>query len=106
MPQTVALSPVLSVVWVVGGILLSLFLPIAVKTLRGAKGTEARGVPKPTLGQKLAAAWAKYGGNKYLRILVAATVVAFVVVFLVGGEFKSVKEAVLAGFAWEGFLNK
>ncbi|MDP9172113.1 MAG: hypothetical protein M3N54_15955 [Acidobacteriota bacterium] len=104
--QGVPLSPVAAVLWVVAGILLSLILPVAVKTLKGAKGTEGLGAAPPTVGQKLAAAWTKYGGNRYLTILFASVAVALVLVFLVGGEFKSAKEAILFGFAWEGLLNK
>jgi hypothetical protein len=104
--HNVPLSSLAAVLWVVTGILLSLILPVAVKTLRGAKGTEKIGEAKPTLEQKLVAAWAKYGGNRYAAVLFASVAVALVLVFLVGGEFKSVKEAVLFGFAWEGLLNK
>jgi len=104
--QNLSLPPVAAVLWVVGGILLSLILPVAVKTRRGAKGTEKTGDTRPTLGQRFAAAWRKYGGNKYVVILFASLAVALVLVFLVGGEFKSPKEAVLFGFAWEGLLNK
>jgi len=54
----------------------------------------------------VAEAWTKYGGNRYVLILFASVAVALVLVFLVGGQFSSPKEAMLFGFAWEGLLNK
>ncbi len=105
-PVTPQLSIVAEILWVLAGILLSLILPVAIKTLRGAKGTELIERSKPTFTQKLALAWAKFGGNRYVTILFASVAVALVLVFLVGGQFSSAKEAMLFGFAWEGLLNK
>src|SRR3954453_9936774 len=99
--QGAALSAGAAVMWGVIGILLSLVLSLAVRTLAGAKKLE--GLNKnPTVWQRRAAVWQRYGGNKYVMVVFASVIVALVLVFLIGGEFKSVKEAVLFGFAWEG----
>lgn len=107
MPQTLtALSAVSAVLWVLIGIIISLVLPVAVRTLQRARGLEEIAGPKPTFGQRVAAAWVQYGGNKYLAILVAAFVVAGVIVFLLGLQFFTVRDAAIAGFAWESFVKK
>jgi uncharacterized membrane protein len=107
MPQTlIPLSPVMAVVWVLVGIIISLVLPVAVKTLKKASGLEAVDQPKPSLGDRIKAAWIDYGGNKYLAVLLAAIVVAVVIVFLLGLQFNYPREAAIAGFAWESFVNK
>jgi len=95
----------MAVVWVLVGIIISLVLPLAVRILQKGRGLEEGG-PKPTLGQKLAAAWVQYGGNKYLMMLLAAIVVAVVIVFLLGLQFYTVRDAAIAGFAWESFVKK
>lgn len=79
-------------------------LPVAVRTLRSAKleGTEE----KPSFWQRVATAWKKYGGNRYLAIAAAAMLVAVVLVFLLGLEFFTARDAALAGFAWESLINK
>jgi hypothetical protein len=105
MQESAALTFGMSVMWVLTGILISLVLPVAIKTLRGQK-LEALENAKPSLAQRIAAAWLKYGGNKYLKIIVAATVIAVVLVFLLGLKFFTVRDAVLAGFAWESLVNK
>lgn len=101
----VALSPVMAVVWVLVGILISLVLPLAVNTLKKASGLEEIGT-KPSLGQRIKAAWDQYGGNKYLKILLAAIVIAVVIVFLLGLQFFTPRDAAIAGFAWESFVKK
>jgi hypothetical protein len=101
--EVTALSPALSTLLVFIGIVISLILPIAVKTLRK---TKLEGFDNPTLGQRVAAAWTKYGGNRYLGIALAATLVAGVLVFLLGLKFFTNRDAVLAGFAWESLINK
>jgi hypothetical protein len=98
-----ALSPAMATGWVLAGIIISLLLPLAIRTLRAAK---LEGIAKPTIGQRLAAAWHEYGGNRYLGIAIAATFVAIVLVFLLGLEFFTARDAALAGFAWESFINK
>jgi hypothetical protein len=103
MQGAVVLSPIMSIVWVLVGILLSLLLPVAIKILRAAR---LEGGKKPTLGERVAGAWAKYGGNTYLKIILAATLVAVVLVFLLGMKFFTARDAVLAGFAWESLINK
>ena len=102
----VALTPIWAVIWVLLGIFISLVLPLAVNTLKGASGLEGIDEPKPSLGQKLSAAWTQYGGNKYLGILLAAVVVAVVIVFLLGLQFFTPRDAAIAGFAWESFVKK
>lgn len=106
MPETlVPLSPVMAVVWVLVGIIISLVLPVAVNILRQASGLE--GIEgKPSLGQRIKAAWVQYGGNKYVGILLAAIVVAVVIVFLLGLQFSRPRDAAIAGFAWESFVKK
>jgi hypothetical protein len=101
--DAIVLSPVASTMWVLIGIVLSLILPVAVKVLLRAK---LEGIEKPTFRQRVSAAWMKYGGNKYLTIALAASLVAIVIVFLLGMEFFRIRDAVLAGFAWESLLNK
>jgi hypothetical protein len=91
--------------WIFVGILISLILPLAVRTLRRAK-LEANEAIKPSLGQQLAKAWARYGGNRYLAIVAAAVLVACVFLFVTGQTFYQIRDAVLAGFAWESFVNK
>jgi hypothetical protein len=92
--------------WVFAGILISLLLPVAVRALRsGRVGLEANALP-PSLGQRLKSAWDRLGGNKYLVIAAAATFVAIVLVFLLGLEFHTVRDATLAGFAWESLVGK
>jgi hypothetical protein len=106
MPELPTLSPGVTVVWVLIGIIISLVLPVAVKTLHRSKGLEENQTSKPTLGQRLAAAWKTYGGNRYLAIAMAATVIAIVLVFLMGLEFSKPRDAALAGFAWESLVSK
>jgi len=99
------LTPVMAVVWVLVGIIISLVLPVAVRTLKKASGLEDL-EKKPSLGERIKNAWIQYGGNRYLAILVAAIVVAVVIVFLLGLQFNTVRDAAIAGFAWESFVNK
>lgn len=106
MPTLVPLSPVTAVLWVLIGIIISLVLPVAVRTLKKHRGLEGKEGGPPTISQRLAAAWIQYGGNKYLAILVAGVVVAIVIVFLLGLQFYIVRDAAIAGFAWESFVNK
>jgi hypothetical protein len=103
MTETVTfLTPLETMLWVLVGIIISLVLPVAVRVLRSAQLEEAR---KPTFLERIVAAWKQYGGNKYLAIFLAAIVVAAVLVFLLGMEFYTARDAALAGFAWESFLN-
>jgi hypothetical protein len=104
--QDVVLSQLSAVLWVLLGIIISLVLPIAVNTLRKAGGLEAMPGEKPTLSQRIREAWIQYGGNKYVAILLAAAVVAVVIVFLLGLQFHGVRDAAIAGFAWESFVKK
>lgn len=106
MQSTTSISIAMAVVWVFVGIIVSLLLPVAVRVLRQAKLEEIAPGGKPTIGQRLAAAWVKYGGNRYVAILFAASLVAIILVFLLGLEFSRPRDAVLAGFAWESLLSK
>jgi hypothetical protein len=105
MEEAVALSPFATTLWVLAGILISLVLPVAVKTLQSAQG-RLEDAEKPTLWEKIVAAWKQYGGNKYLMVFLAAVVVAVVMVFLLGLKFYTPRDAGLAGFAWESLVNK
>lgn len=106
-----ALSYGEAVLWFLVGILISIVLPHAVRTLRKRAGLEEKrpGLP-PTLIQRISmrvdAAWKQYGGNKYLLLLLAAVLVAVVLVFLLGLQFYTPRDAVLAGFGWESLINK
>lgn len=99
------LSFVAAVVWMVVGILISIVLPVAVKALQN-KGVLERAGATPTLGNRLAAAWVQYGGNRYVIVLGAAIVVAAVLVFVLKLEFHTPRDAALAGFGWESLVNK
>ncbi len=105
MQDVTALSSFATIVWVLAGILISLVLPVAVKTLQNAR-SRLEAVRKPTLWERIVAAWKQYGGNKYLMIFLAAVVVAVVLVFLLGLQFYTSRDAALAGFAWESLVNK
>lgn len=89
---------------VIVGILLSVFLPVAVNMIKKA-GLEELQRP-PSLSERLKAALIRYGGNKYIRLLIGAIVVAIAIVFLLGLQFFTARDAVLAGFAWESFVTK
>ncbi len=101
--QVTALAPIITTGWVFLGIILSLVLPVAVRTLQNAQLESAK---EPSLWERIGAAWKKYGGNRYLRIIFAAALVAAVLVFLLGLKFYTPRDAVLAGFAWESLINK
>ena len=103
MKDAIVLSPVVSIIWVFIGIVISLVLPIAVKVLQKATPDV---IGRPSFRQRVVAAWVKYGGNKYLKILLAAIFVAIVVVFLLGLKFFLARDAALAGFSWESLVNK
>ena len=99
------LSTVMSIFWVFIGIVISLILPIAVKVLKPDRSINEID-PRSTRWKKIAGAWEQYSGSKYLMKFLAAVFVAIVLVLLLGLEFSTVRDAVLAGFAWESLLNK
>lgn len=104
---SIAMSFGETLLWFFIGILISVAFPIAVKTLRKKAGLEARPKePPPTLTQRILNAWHQYGGNKYLALLIAAVVVAVVLVFLLGLQFYTPRDAALAGIGWESLVNK
>jgi len=96
------LSTVAAIFWVLVGILISLILPIAIKILKPDRTIAAQSA----IGQKITTAWQQYSGTKYLVKFLAAVFVAIVLVLLLGLEFSTIRDAVLAGFAWESLLNK
>jgi len=98
-----AVPAALAVTWVLAGILISLLLPVAVRVLRAPKPV---GLERRTFAQRFGAAWTQYGGPRCLKILGVATFVAIVLVFLLGLEFYTARDAALAGFAWESLINK
>ncbi len=102
--EIVVLSKVSTTLWVLIGILISLILPVAINVLRDASGgLEAR---ERSLGNRVSSAWKRYGGNRYVIIFLAAAFVAVALVLLLELEFFKVRDAVLAGFAWESLINK
>ena len=102
--EPVALTPFITVLWVLFGILISLILPLAVGVLRQATGQGER----HTFSAQVVTAWQQYIGigSKYLIIFLAAVFVAIVLVFLLGLKFFTARDAALAGFAWESLVNK
>jgi hypothetical protein len=104
-PAPVVLSNVHAVIWMVLGILVSIVLPLAVSALKKQGRLEAAGRP-PTFGEKIAAAWKRYGGNRYLIVLIAAVFVAGVLVLFLDLKFYTTRDAALAGFGWESLVNK
>jgi len=108
MQNAISMPQALAVLWVLVGIVISLVLPVALRVLRAAKpaGGLERRQARPSFLQRFAAAWTRYGGNRYLKILAAATFVAVVLVFVLGLSFYTARDAALAGFAWESLINK
>jgi len=106
--QAVALAPIETTLFVMLGIFISLVLPLAVRTLRNAQLEATRDFEsnRTFWWKPIVAAWTRYGGSKYLTIFVAATLVAIVLVFLLGLKFYTSRDAALAGLAWESLINK
>ena len=101
------LSPVITVIWVSIGILISLFLPISIKLLKDeAKNFSLETNHKKNIKDKILIVWNFIGGSKYLKILLSTIIIATVVVFLLGLKFYTERDAALAGFAWESLVNK
>jgi hypothetical protein len=94
-----------TVFWMVIGILISIILPLAVKTLQNKGALEKMGVP-PTLGSRVWRAWVEMGGNRYLAVVAAAVFVALSLTFLMDLKFPTPREAALGGFGWESLVNK
>ena len=117
MQEAVVLGRVVSAIWVTVGIIVSLILPVAVEMLQKAKPDramlESNKEDHPSFwqrivsfGRRVYSAWKNHGGNRYLVIVVAAVVVAVVLVVLMDLKFFTVRDALLAGFAWESLINK
>ena len=106
MTETIGiLSPFETYFWVLAGIIFSLILPLAVNILRKAR-VELEGSRKLSLGTRFINAWNRYGGNKYLVIFLAASFIAFILLLLFDLKFYTIRDATLAGFAWESLINK
>lgn len=103
--QQVAISQTWATIYVVIGIIISLVLPLAVGALKKASGLEELDGVKTTFWGRVVAIWNRYHGSKYAGILLAALVVALVIVFLLGLKFYTIRDAALAGFAWESFVK-
>jgi len=99
------LTQIAAISYVTFGILFSLLLPVCVSILKGAKLEDAR-EPSLSVWSRLADAWRRYGGNRYLLMLAAATVVAIALVIFLDMHFNAARDAAVAGFAWESLLNK
>jgi hypothetical protein len=98
-----------SIFWVLVGIFVSIFLPVAVRTLLNLrKRLGVTAAAKPGFGQRFKLAIVKYMGWGWqaLGYLAAAVFVAAVIVSLFGLKFYTERDAILAGFAWESFVNK
>ncbi len=104
--EIIVLSPITTIGWVLAGILISLILPVAVNTLKGAKINLESVSRQPTIFERIIVAWKQYNGEKYLTIFLAASFLAIALVLLLGLEFYTPRDATLAGFAWESLTNK
>lgn len=100
------LSFVEAVLWFLVGMIFSIVIPVAIKTVQKKAGLESIGEPHPTPGQRIAAAWKRYGGNRYLKFLIAASIVALFLVLILQLQFYTLRDAVVAGVGWESFVNK
>jgi hypothetical protein len=109
MPHQSVLTPlsfVEAVLWFLVGMIFSVIVPVAIKTVQKKAGLEAIGEPSPTLGQRIATAWKRYGGNRYLKFLIAASIVALFLVLILQFQFYTLLDAIVAGVGWESFVNK
>ena len=100
------LSFVEAVLWFLVGMIFSIIVPVAIKTVQKKAGLESIGEPHPTLGQRIAIAWKRYGGNRYLMFLIAASIVALFLVLILQLQFYTLRDAIVAGVGWESFVNK
>ncbi len=100
------LSFVEAVLWFLVGMIFSVIIPVAIKTVQKKAGLESIGEPRPTLGQRIATAWKRYGGNRYLIFLIAASIVALFFVLILQFQFYTLRDAIVAGVGWESFINK
>jgi hypothetical protein len=102
-----SLSQQESILWVVVGIIASLVVPIAVKTLKGPNsGLET--TEKKSWWHHLCMAIMDYAGRglSLVGYLIAAIVIGLVIVFMLDMKFSAMRDALLAGFAWESLVNK
>ena len=109
MPHQTAPTPlsfVESVLWFLVGMIFSVIVPVAIKTVQKKAGLESIGEPHPTLSQRIAIAWKRYGGTRYLIFLIAASIVALFLVLILQLQFYTLRDAIVAGVGWESFVNK
>ena len=111
--NSVAISFFETAIWFFVGIIISIMLPIIVKTLRARADLKelqklqgARAKPLPRLSKLVAMAWKNYNVNKYLLLLVGALVLAIILVFVLNLQFYTPRDAAIAGFGWESLVSK
>src|SRR6266496_4990623 len=106
-----------TVLWFLVGMLISMVLPVLLKTLKSLRkkvGLEAKEAESPptltqrilTAWQQFLTAWQQYRGNIYLGILVISVLIASTLVFLLKLQFYDPVSAALAGIGWESLTNK
>jgi hypothetical protein len=105
----VVLSDAFALCLVIVGIFFSIILPIAVRTIKKlGGGLELNDAPKPTWPQRLKTSVILYLGKGYTAAgyVLAAFVIACAIVYFLDMHFYKPRDALMAGFAWESFLNK
>lgn len=89
------------VLWFFLGMLISFFLPLVIESITKAY--------KSITGAKLTKQpswWERVNGPRYLRVIFGAFIVAMVLVFLLGIEPATTREASIAGLGWESLVGK
>jgi hypothetical protein len=92
------MSDIAVFLWIVAGIILSISVPVAVRTLK----------PKPEL-QGVRKSWFVRILLPYLQYAVASMVLGFLTLAVVkynGGHFGSWPEALMAGYLWDSTIQK
>ena len=85
--------------WIVAGIVLSIAVPVAVRTLK----------PEREELQGLSDSWFVRVLKPYLKYAAASMVLGFLTLAVVkysGGQFKSWPEALMAGYLWDATIQK
>jgi hypothetical protein len=90
------------VFWFFLGMLISFFLPLVIETITKAynsiRGTKAA-ANEPSW-------WERINGPRYLKVMLGAFFVAMVLVFFLGLEPATTREASIAGLGWESLVGK
>lgn len=84
--------------WIVAGVLLSVAVPIAVKTLRPKTSTESHGD-----------GWFKTTVWPYLKYTLASLVIGFLALVIFkygGGSFAAWPQALMTGYLWDSTFQK